>query len=176
MGSSQAPAPGGLAPCLRRARYPSSTSVAAAAASTANGYTALDGPVASADQNSPPSGMRDRLSRFGTVSSCLKNGSRGPAGDIRARAAYHLSVTTPDLIARCVVDGGHARAVVVTTTGVAREAARRHAATGAAEVALARGLTSGLLLATLTKDEERITLQVLGDGPLGGITVDARVG
>src|SRR5215468_9058776 len=79
----------------------------------------------------------------------------------------------PDLIARCVVDGGHARVVVVTTTGVAREAARRHAATGAAEVALARGLTSGLLLATLTKDEERITLQVLGDGPLGGITVDA---
>jgi molecular chaperone Hsp33 len=78
-----------------------------------------------------------------------------------------------DLIARCVVDGGHARVVLVTTTGVAREAARRHAATGTAEVALARGLTAGLLLATLTKDEERITLQVLGDGPLGGLTVDA---
>ena len=27
---------------------------------------------------------------------------------------------------------------------------------------------------TLTKDEERITLQVLGDGPLGGLTVEAR--
>src|SRR5262245_33569021 len=119
--------------------------------------------------------MRDRLSRFGTVSSCLSR-SRGAAGDIRASAAYHLSMTRPDLIARCVVDGGHARAVVVTTTGVAREAARRHAASGAAEVALARGLTSGLLLATLTKDEERITLQVLGDGPFGGITVDAKVG
>jgi molecular chaperone Hsp33 len=78
-----------------------------------------------------------------------------------------------DLIARCVLDGGHARAVLVTTTDVSREAAMRHGASGAAEVALARGLTSGLLLATLTKDEERITLQVLGDGPLGGITVDA---
>lgn len=85
-------------------------------------------------------------------------------------------MASPDLIARCVVDGGHARVVVVTATGVAREAARRHAATGAAEVALARGLTAGLLLATLTKDEERITLQVLGDGPFGGITVDAKVG
>src|SRR5262249_3070301 len=75
-----------------------------------------------------------------------------------------------------VVDGaevGLARAVIVTSTGVAREAARRHQASGAAAVALARGLTSGLLLATLTKDEERVTLQVLGDGPLGGLTVDA---
>jgi len=78
-----------------------------------------------------------------------------------------------DLIARCVVDGGRARVVLVTTTDVAREAARRHRATGPAEVALARGLTCGLLLATLTKDEERVTLQVLGDGPLGGLTVDA---
>jgi molecular chaperone Hsp33 len=80
---------------------------------------------------------------------------------------------TPDEIARCVVDGGAARAVIVTTTGVAREAARRHQAGGVAAVALARGLTSGLLLATLTKDDERVTLQVLGDGPLGGLTVDA---
>jgi molecular chaperone Hsp33 len=82
-----------------------------------------------------------------------------------------------DQIARCVVfddaDVGLARAVIVTSTGVAREAARRHQAAGAAAVALARGLTSGLLLATLTKDEERVTLQVLGDGPLGGLTVDA---
>jgi len=30
-----------------------------------------------------------------------------------------------------------------------------------------------LLLATLTKGDERVTLQILGDGPLGAITVDA---
>ncbi len=36
-----------------------------------------------------------------------------------------------------------------------------------------RGVTAGLLLATLTKDDERVTLQILGDGPLGGVTVDA---
>jgi molecular chaperone Hsp33 len=80
---------------------------------------------------------------------------------------------TKDQIARCLVDDGRARAVMVVSTGVAREAARRHGAVGAAAVALARGLTSGLLLATLTKDDERVTLQVLGDGPLGGLTVDA---
>jgi molecular chaperone Hsp33 len=43
-----------------------------------------------------------------------------------------------------------------------------------AAVALGRAVTSGLLLATLTKDEEQVTLQILGNGPLGGITVDAR--
>ena len=60
------------------------------------------------------------------------------------------------------------------TTGVAREAARRHQAGPAGAIALGRGLTAGLLLATLTKDDERVTLQVLGNGPLGGITVDAK--
>jgi molecular chaperone Hsp33 len=78
-----------------------------------------------------------------------------------------------DEILRCIVSDGSARIVSVTATGVAREAIRRHAATGAAAIALARGVTAGLLFATLTKDEERVTLQLLGDGPLGGLTVDA---
>jgi len=79
----------------------------------------------------------------------------------------------PGEIARCILAGGAARLVVALTTPAAREAARRHQASGAAALALARGTTAGLLLSTLTKDQERITLQVLGDGPLGGLTVDA---
>jgi molecular chaperone Hsp33 len=79
----------------------------------------------------------------------------------------------PDEIVRSIVRMRSIRVVGVTTTEVAREAARRHAAGTAGALALARGLTAGLLLATLTKDEERVTLQVLGDGPLGGLTVDA---
>ncbi len=79
----------------------------------------------------------------------------------------------PDEIVRSIVRARSIRVVAVTSTGVAREAARRHAAGTAGALALARGLTAGLLLATLTKDEERVTLQVLGDGPLGGLTVDA---
>jgi molecular chaperone Hsp33 len=80
---------------------------------------------------------------------------------------------TDDEILRCLVAGGDVRIVVVNATGVAREGVRRHGATGASAIALARGLTSGLLLATLTKDEERVTMQLLGDGPLEGLTVDA---
>jgi molecular chaperone Hsp33 len=78
-----------------------------------------------------------------------------------------------DEIVRCTADRGAVRVVAVTTTDVAREAIRRHGATGAAAIALARGLTAGLLLATLTKDEERVTLQLMGSGPLGGLTIDA---
>ncbi|HEY2898969.1 MAG TPA: Hsp33 family molecular chaperone HslO [Polyangia bacterium] len=79
-----------------------------------------------------------------------------------------------DQIARAVWDGGTARVIAAITTATAREAVRRHGASGQAALALARGTTAGLLLATLTKDDERVTLQVIGDGPLRGVTVDAR--
>jgi molecular chaperone Hsp33 len=78
-----------------------------------------------------------------------------------------------DEIVRCVLADIPVRVVAAVTSGVAREAAARHGAGAAGAVALGRALTAGLLLATLTKDDERVTLQVLGDGPLGGITVDA---
>jgi molecular chaperone Hsp33 len=78
-----------------------------------------------------------------------------------------------DEIIRGVLADLPVRVVAALTTGVAREAARRHQAGTAGAIALGRGLTAGLLLATLTKDDERVTLQILGDGPLGGVTVDA---
>jgi molecular chaperone Hsp33 len=79
-----------------------------------------------------------------------------------------------DEIIRCLLENGRARVVAATTTQTVREIARRHEARGVAAVALGRAVTAGLMLATLTKDEEQVTLQVLGDGPLGGVTVDAR--
>ena len=79
-----------------------------------------------------------------------------------------------DTIIRCLLENGRARVVAATTTQTVREIARRHDARGVAAVALGRAVTAGLTLATLTKDEEQVTLQVLGDGPLGGVTVDAR--
>ena len=81
--------------------------------------------------------------------------------------------STGDEVVRCLLEGLPVRIVAATTTVAVREAVRRHAAGPAATLALSRGLTAGLLLATLTKDDERVTLQILGDGPLGGVTVDA---
>lgn len=71
---------------------------------------------------------------------------------------------------------GGARVVATVTRGVVAEAARRHGIAGPAAAihALGRASTAGLLLATLSKSpEERVTIQVLGDGPLGSVTVDA---
>ena len=81
--------------------------------------------------------------------------------------------SSADEVVRCLLEGRPVRIVAATTTLAVREAARRHQAGPAATLALGRGLTAGLLLATLTKDDERVTLQILGDGPLGGVTVDA---
>jgi molecular chaperone Hsp33 len=79
-----------------------------------------------------------------------------------------------DQIARGLFQGGRVRVVVVTATAAVREMAARNKAVGAPAVALGRAALAGLLLATLTKDEEQVTLQVLGKGPIGGVTVDAR--
>jgi len=81
--------------------------------------------------------------------------------------------TGGDSIARGLLAGGAARVVSVVSTEITREAAARHGTNGLASVALGRASTAGLLLATLTKDDERVTLQLLGTGPLGSLTVDA---
>lgn len=77
-----------------------------------------------------------------------------------------------DVILRCLLPDPPVRVVAAMTTETAREAARRHGAGPGVAVALGRAATAGALLATLTKDVERVTLQILGTGPLGAITVD----
>ena len=83
-------------------------------------------------------------------------------------------MTDHDEIIRCLLENGHVRVVAAITTQTVREIASRHHLRGVAAVAVGRAGTAGLTLATLTKDEEQVTLQILGNGPLGGITVDAR--
>lgn len=82
--------------------------------------------------------------------------------------------TSADQILRSLIDGGRARVVVVSALATVREMAERHGISGISAIALGRSAIAGLLLATLTKDEEQVTFQVLGDGPLAGVTVDAR--
>jgi molecular chaperone Hsp33 len=82
-------------------------------------------------------------------------------------------MTASDHLIRAIAREAHVRVATVLTTSLVAEAARGHHLSPAATVALGRGLTAGLLLATLTKGKERVTLQILGDGPVGSITVDA---
>lgn len=80
----------------------------------------------------------------------------------------------PDSMIRATAADGRIRAVVAITTGIAEEARRRHQSSPTATVALGRALTGGLLLSSvLQKSEGRLTVRIIGDGPLGGIVVDA---
>ncbi len=78
-----------------------------------------------------------------------------------------------DRLIRTMTEDPPLRAIAVLMTSTCAEAARRHDLTGLSAVALGRGLMASMLMATLTKGDERVTMQVLGDGPLGGVTVDA---
>jgi molecular chaperone Hsp33 len=78
-----------------------------------------------------------------------------------------------DHLVRAIDRGRNIRVAATVTTDLVAEAARRHSLSPAAACAVGRALTSGLLLATLTKGDERVTVQITGDGPLGSVTVDA---
>lgn len=69
--------------------------------------------------------------------------------------------------------GGYGRVVSAVTTSLVNEMQRRHQTWPTATAALGRVATIGALMASMLKEEERLTLQIRGDGPLGGITVDA---
>jgi molecular chaperone Hsp33 len=81
-----------------------------------------------------------------------------------------------DHLIRGVGRNATVRVAAVMSTGVAAEAMVRHHLSPSAACAVGRALTSGLLLATLTKGGERVTVQLVGDGPIGAITVDVTDG
>jgi molecular chaperone Hsp33 len=68
---------------------------------------------------------------------------------------------------------GTVRGLAAVTTDLVEEARARHATLPTATAALGRALTAALLLGGLLKTDERVSLQFTGDGPLGGILVDA---
>lgn len=78
-----------------------------------------------------------------------------------------------DQILRAVHRDTGIRVVAALTSGVCRTAATRHGTSPAVGCALGRGLTAALLLATLSKANERVTLQFECDGPLRTLNIDA---
>jgi molecular chaperone Hsp33 len=68
---------------------------------------------------------------------------------------------------------GTVRCMAAVTTRLVAEAARRHQTTPTVTAALGRTLTGTLLLGSSLKELDRLTVQITGDGPIGGITAEA---
>lgn len=87
------------------------------------------------------------------------------------RQASRMAVA--DCLVRATAANKTVRALTAVTTGLVEEARIRHQTAPTASAALGRTLTAGLLLGSLLKEDETLSLQFLGNGPLRGILVDA---
>jgi molecular chaperone Hsp33 len=79
-----------------------------------------------------------------------------------------------DHIIKALARNGAIRIFVADTTELVREAALRHKCYPTAAAALGRTMSAGALLGAFLKGEdEKVTIQINGNGPLGTIMVDA---
>jgi len=78
-----------------------------------------------------------------------------------------------DRVIRGLALDGRARAYAADTTETMRELQRRHGTFPVATAALGRTITAGAIMGAMLKGEERLTVRIKGDGPIGQIVVDA---
>ena len=81
-----------------------------------------------------------------------------------------------DYIVRATAGNGQIRAFAATTQNLVEEARQRHNTSPVATAALGRHLTAGTMMGSMMKnDSDVLTIQIKGDGPIGGLTVTADV-
>lgn len=78
-----------------------------------------------------------------------------------------------DYLIRALGEKGKITVYVAKTTNLVERAREIHNASPTAIAALGRALTLVVIMGKMLKGKETISLQILGDGPLGGVFVDA---
>lgn len=78
-----------------------------------------------------------------------------------------------DYLVRAVAFDGKVRAFAVRTTDTVGEAQRRHATWPVVSAALGRSMTAGVMMGAMLKGEEKITVKIEGDGPIGPMVIDS---
>ncbi|HKP73075.1 MAG TPA: Hsp33 family molecular chaperone HslO [Pyrinomonadaceae bacterium] len=85
------------------------------------------------------------------------------------------NLKTDTLLRATAADGG-VRCMAAVTTNLVAEAVERHQTSPTVAAALGRMLTGTLLLGAGLKELDRLTVQIVCDGPVGGITAEANAG
>ncbi len=78
-----------------------------------------------------------------------------------------------DRLIRGIAMDGKVRAFAVRTTELVEELRRRHDTYPTATAAMGRTVTAAAMMGAMLKGEEKLTVQVKGDGPIGQIIADA---
>ena len=71
-----------------------------------------------------------------------------------------------DFLVKALVYDGQVRAYAATTTETVGEAQSRHYPWPTASAAIGRSMIAGLMLSSMLKEEEKLTIKIEGNGPL----------
>lgn len=78
-----------------------------------------------------------------------------------------------DYLVKALAYNNQVRAYAVTSTETVGEAVQRHYTWPTASAALGRSMTAGVMMGAMLKGEEKLTIKIEGNGPVGPILVDS---
>lgn len=78
-----------------------------------------------------------------------------------------------DYLVRALGFNGSVRAFAARTTNTVAEAQRRHQTWPTTTAALGRSMTAGVIMGAMLKGEDKLTVKIEGDGPIGPMIIDS---
>ena len=78
-----------------------------------------------------------------------------------------------DYLVRAIAFNGKVRAFATNTTETIAEAQRRHNTWPVVSAALGRSMTAAVMMGAMLKGEDKITVKIEGNGPIGPMIIDA---